>query len=129
MASDHASALGSTCDVYLCAPNELVPNAPLAPRVSYPRGNTALHMCVYHDQTDMYDHLVEYCGASEHVQNNRSQTPLLLAASLGKVEMLQHVYNKRRRVAWAYGPVTSYSLSLREIDTVQVGLLGCGAAA
>ncbi|KAG2493527.1 hypothetical protein HYH03_008341 [Edaphochlamys debaryana] len=91
-------------------------------RVNHDRdqwGNTALHMCVYHDQPDMYDHLVEYCGASEHVQNNRSQTPLLLAASLGKVEMLQHIYNKRRRVAWAYGPVTSYSLSLREIDTVQ----------
>ncbi|KXZ41393.1 hypothetical protein GPECTOR_497g455 [Gonium pectorale] len=91
-------------------------------RVNHDRdqwGNTALHMCVYHDQPDMYDHLVEYCGASEHVQNNRSQTPLLLAASLGKVDMLQHIYNKRRRVAWAYGPVTSYSLSLREIDTVQ----------
>ncbi|GFR48585.1 hypothetical protein Agub_g10488 [Astrephomene gubernaculifera] len=91
-------------------------------RVNHDRdqwGNTALHMCVTHDQPDMYDHLVEYCGASEHVQNNRSQTPLLLAASLGKVEMLQHIYNKRRRVAWAYGPVTSYSLSLREIDTTQ----------
>lgn len=82
-------------------------------------GNTALHMCVYHDQPDMYDHLVEYCGASEHVQNNNSQTPLLLAASIGKIAMLQHIYNKKRRVAWAYGPVTSYSLSLREIDTVQ----------
>lgn len=54
-----------------------------------PRGNTALHMCVYHDQTEMYDHLVEFCGASEHVKNNRGQTPMLLAASLGKVEMFQ----------------------------------------
>jgi hypothetical protein len=116
----------------------------------------------------MYEHLVEYCGASEHVRNNRGQTPLLLAASLGKLEMfqvrewvqaglgrqamlsctqsgkkvdkdygnsaaapnlllptlvnhtcLQHIYNRRRKVAWAYGPVTSYSLSLYEIDTVQ----------
>mmetsp|Transcript_1453 Transcript_1453/g.3191 ORF Transcript_1453/g.3191 Transcript_1453/m.3191 type:complete len:1024 (-) Transcript_1453:1638-4709(-) len=91
-------------------------------RVNHDRdtfGNTALHMCVYHDQADMYDHLVEYCGASEHVRNNRGQTPLLLAASLGKVEIFQHIYNKRRKVAWAYGPVTSYSLSLHEIDTVQ----------
>ena len=55
-------------------------------------------MCVYHDQPDMYDHLVEYCGASEHVQNNNSQTPLLLAASIGKIVMLQHIYNKKRRV-------------------------------
>lgn len=33
--------------------------------------------------------------------------------------MFQHIYNRRRKVAWAYGPVTSYSLSLHEIDTVQ----------
>ena len=62
-------------------------------------------MCVHHDQTDMYDHLIEFCGASEHVRNNRGQTPMLLAASLGKVEVFQHIYNKRRRIAWAYGPV------------------------
>ncbi|GAX79471.1 hypothetical protein CEUSTIGMA_g6912.t1 [Chlamydomonas eustigma] len=82
-------------------------------------GNTALHMCIYHDQNDMYDHLVEYCGASENVRNNRGQTPMLLAASLGKVEMFQHIYNRRRHIAWAYGPVTSYSLSLHEIDTAR----------
>eukprot|EP00798_Chlamydomonas_sp_ICE-L_P014182 gene14182-20149_t len=69
-------------------------------------GNSALHMCVYHEQQDMYDHLVEYCGASEH-------------PSFWKQDMFQHIYNRRRRVAWAYGPVTSYSLSLHEIDTVQ----------
>uniref|UniRef100_A0A7S0RFC8 Ion transport domain-containing protein n=1 Tax=Chlamydomonas leiostraca TaxID=1034604 RepID=A0A7S0RFC8_9CHLO len=91
-------------------------------RVNHDRdtyGNTALHLCVCHDQLDMYDHLVEYCGALEHVRNNRGMTPLLLAASLGKLEFFQHIYNKRRRVAWAYGPVTSYSLSLHEIDSVQ----------
>ncbi|KAG1674298.1 hypothetical protein FOA52_013487 [Chlamydomonas sp. UWO 241] len=33
--------------------------------------------------------------------------------------MFQHIYNKRRRVTWAYGPVTSYALSLNEIDTLQ----------
>lgn len=63
-------------------------------RVNHDRdmyGNTALHLCVVHDQIDMYDHLVEYCGASEHVRNNRGQTPLLLAASLGKLEVGGHV--------------------------------------
>lgn len=55
-------------------------------------------MCVYHDQLDMYDHLVEFCGASEHVRNNRGMTPMLLAASLGKLEAFQHIYNKRRKV-------------------------------
>lgn len=82
-------------------------------------GNAALHLAVYHDQLDMYDHLIEYCGAAEHARNNRGATPLLLACSMGKLEIFQHIYNKRRKVAWAYGPVTSYSLSLHEIDTVQ----------
>jgi ankyrin repeat protein len=50
-------------------------------------GNTALHLSVVHDQLDMYDHLVEGCGADEHVRNNRGATPLLLAASLGKLEV------------------------------------------
>lgn len=60
-------------------------SAPCAPP---PRsGNTALHLCVHHDQMDMYEHLVEYCGALEHVRNNRGMTPLLLAASLGKLEV------------------------------------------
>jgi hypothetical protein len=62
-------------------------------------------MCIYHDQNEMYEHLVEFCGASENVRNNRGQTPMLLAASLGKVEMFQHIYNRRRRIAWTYGPV------------------------
>ena len=56
------------------------------------RGNTALHMCVYHNQLDMYDHLIEFCGASEHVRNNRGQTPMLLAASLGRVQIFQVQY-------------------------------------
>ncbi len=58
-------------------------------------GNTALHVAVVHEQLDMYDHLVEYCGAWEHVRNNRGATPLLLAASMGKMEVFQHIYNRR----------------------------------
>eukprot|EP00201_Polytomella_parva_P020198 CAMPEP_0175043104 /NCGR_PEP_ID=MMETSP0052_2-20121109/2973_1 /TAXON_ID=51329 ORGANISM="Polytomella parva, Strain SAG 63-3" /NCGR_SAMPLE_ID=MMETSP0052_2 /ASSEMBLY_ACC=CAM_ASM_000194 /LENGTH=456 /DNA_ID=CAMNT_0016306069 /DNA_START=224 /DNA_END=1591 /DNA_ORIENTATION=- len=81
-------------------------------------GNTALHMCVLHDQMEMYDHLLECCGASELVENSHSQTPLMLAAARGKLEMFQHIISRRRRIAWAYGPVTSYSLSLRELDSV-----------
>ena len=98
--ADAASLVCSGLHCLLLAPNGLH-------RLHLPpRHNTALHMCVYHDQMDMYDHLVEFCGASENVRNNRGQTPLLLAASLGKVEMFQHIYNKRRKVAWAYGPVS-----------------------
>eukprot|EP00879_Flechtneria_rotunda_P024448 GHRR01025918.1.p1 GENE.GHRR01025918.1~~GHRR01025918.1.p1 ORF type:complete len:377 (+),score=86.35 GHRR01025918.1:244-1374(+) len=82
-------------------------------------GNTALHMCVIHNQADMYDFLVEYCAASDEVRNHAGLTPLVLAAQLGKVEMLQHIYNRRRRAFYSFGKVTSYSLALHEIDTVQ----------
>ncbi|KAF6258835.1 hypothetical protein COO60DRAFT_1074230 [Scenedesmus sp. NREL 46B-D3] len=82
-------------------------------------GNTALHMCVIHDQAGMYDFLVDYCAASEAVRSQGGLTPLCLAAQLGKADMLQHVYSRRRRAFYSFGKVTSYSLSLREIDTVQ----------
>jgi hypothetical protein len=68
-------------------------------------GNTALHMCVIHDQADMYDFLVDYCAASEAVRNHGGLTPLCLAAQTGKSDMLQHVYNRRRRAFYSFGKV------------------------
>ncbi|GBF97002.1 hypothetical protein Rsub_09799 [Raphidocelis subcapitata] len=82
-------------------------------------GNTALHMTVVHDQPDMFDFLVDYCAASDAVRNNAGLTPLVLAAHLGKMATFQHIYNRRRRAFYTFGRVTSYSLALREIDTVQ----------
>jgi ankyrin repeat protein len=69
------------------------------------RGNTALHMCVYHNQIEMFDHLMEYCGATDNARNIEGLTPLVLAASLGYSDMFQHICNKRRKVGWSYGPV------------------------
>eukprot|EP00882_Tetradesmus_deserticola_P006401 GHRQ01006733.1.p1 GENE.GHRQ01006733.1~~GHRQ01006733.1.p1 ORF type:complete len:268 (+),score=77.10 GHRQ01006733.1:331-1134(+) len=71
-------------------------------------GNTALHMCVIHDQADMYDFLVDYCAASEAVRNQGGLTPLCLAAQLGKAEMLQHVYSRRRRAFYSFGKVSMH---------------------
>lgn len=68
-------------------------------------GNTALHMCIYHDQKDMYDFLVEYLCASESVRNVHGSTPIVLAAELGKLDMFQHIYNKRRRAFYTFGKV------------------------
>jgi hypothetical protein len=68
-------------------------------------GNTALHMCVIHDQADMYDFLVDYCAASEAVRNHGGLTPLCLAAQIGKADMLQHIYNRRRRAFYSFGKV------------------------
>ncbi len=52
-------------------------------------GNPALHLCVVHGQQEMYDFLVEYCAASDRVVNLHGHTPLVLAAVLGKVNMVQ----------------------------------------
>lgn len=82
-------------------------------------GNTALHMTVIHRQCDMYDFLVDYCGALEREPNNEGLTPLVLAAHLDCKEMFQHIYGRRKRLTWRYPPIASYILSLREIDTVQ----------
>ena len=40
------------------------------------------------------------------MRNHAGRTPLVEAASLGKVAMFQHIYSKRRRPAWAYGSVS-----------------------
>ena len=76
-------------------------------------------MTVVHEQPEMYDFLVEYCAASDAVRNYLGLTPLVLSAHLGKAAMFQHIYSRRRRAFYTFGSVTSYSLALREIDTVQ----------
>jgi hypothetical protein len=91
-------------------------------------GNTALHMCVMHTQTAMYDQLVSL-GASEHLPNCRGMSPLLLAAEEGNSVMLEYIMRRSMQVAWAYGPVTSYLMCMREIDTVQVRACVLGIAA
>lgn len=68
-------------------------------------GNTALHLCVIHSQPDMYDFLVDYCAASDSVRNHQGLTPLVLAAHLGRGDMLQHLYNRRRRAIYSFGKV------------------------
>lgn len=42
-------------------------------------GNTALHLCVYHNQQEMYDFLVSYMGGNEDILNN-GETDARLAA-------------------------------------------------
>ena len=63
-------------------------------------------MCVYHNQIEMFDHLMEHCGATDNVRNIEGFTPLVLAASLGFTDMFQHILCKRRKVGWSYGPVS-----------------------
>lgn len=53
----------------------------------------------------MYDFLVDYCAASDTVRNYGGLTPLVLAAHLGKQDMLQHIYSRRRRAFYSFGKV------------------------
>jgi len=68
-------------------------------------GNNALHMAVIHNQPDMYDFLVDLCGASREVVNHHGLTPLVLAAQLGKLDMFRHISSRRRRTFYSFGRV------------------------
>ncbi|CAG9466553.1 unnamed protein product [Pedinophyceae sp. YPF-701] len=90
--------------------------AHVSDRDSY--GNTALHLCVFHNRQETYDYLVTYLGAREDLRNHDGRTPLLLAAELGHRELFQHIYTRSRKLLWAYGPVSAWYQPLRDIDTV-----------
>jgi hypothetical protein len=48
---------------------------------------------------------LQYCAASDNVRNHAGLTPLVLAAQLGKMPMLQHIYRRRRRAIYSFGRV------------------------
>ena len=81
-------------------------------------GNTALHMCVHNNQLEMHDFLVDELGFPEDVRNNAGMTPFILAAHEGNQKAFSSILRRRFSVVWTYGPVTNYSLSLADIDTV-----------
>ena len=81
-------------------------------------GNTGLHMCVTNNQLEMYRHLVDELKFPEHVKNNAGMTPFVLAAHDGNQTAFAAILRRRFSVVWTYGPVTNYSLSLTDIDTV-----------
>jgi ankyrin repeat protein len=81
-------------------------------------GNTALHMCVKNNQLEMHDFLVDDLGFPEDVRNNAGMTPFIMAANDGNQKAFSSILRRRFSVVWTYGPVTNYSLSLADIDTV-----------
>jgi ankyrin repeat protein len=81
-------------------------------------GNTALHMCVKNNQLEMHDFLVDELGFPEDVRNNAGMTPFIMAANDGNQRAFSSILRRRFSVVWTYGPVTNYSLSLADIDTV-----------
>ena len=47
--------------------------------------------------------------------------PVQLAAALGNQALVRHMLRSQAEVVWTWGPVTQYSLNLKEIDSANVG--------
>ena len=91
-------------------------------------GNSALHVAVFHRLPGMLDLLLDSCcppgeplaawqDEAAKAVNGAGLTPLTLAASLGDLALFEHLLRRQRKVKWKYGPVTSFSLALEDIDT------------
>ncbi|XP_013869839.1 transient receptor potential cation channel subfamily V member 4 [Austrofundulus limnaeus] len=107
------------------------------------RGNTVLHALVHIADntkdntrflTKMYDLLLVKCSklfpdcSLETIHNNDGMSPLMMAAKLGKIGVLQHIIRReikdeevrhlsRKFKDWAYGPVYSSLYDLSSLDT------------
>lgn len=81
-------------------------------------GNTAAHMCVVHERLEMYALLEAlwergYGRAPRHarvplaaLRNAEGQTPLVLAAALGKTAVFAALWERSRIVQWKWGNVS-----------------------
>lgn len=82
-----------------------------------------IHAVVACGQPEMYDFLVERCGAralaiAGSVTRDRfGHTPLQLAAFLGLKTVFKHILQKRTKMVWSWGPVSEHMIPLDEIDS------------
>lgn len=85
-------------------------------------GNTALHMAVYHRQTDVIKWLMEK-GAEPSLKfmNEHNLTPFTLAAKQGYVEIFDVLTDYMRQKSWVYGQVQMSLLSLEQLDSFRIG--------
>lgn len=81
-------------------------------------GNSVLHCLVYHDRASMYLHLVSKHDANTWAVNHEGETPLLLAARLGKSRMVELVLESTCQELWTFGPVSSRRYPLYMIERV-----------
>nr|ACI49250.1 hypothetical protein Csp3_JD06.016 [Caenorhabditis angaria] len=80
-------------------------------------GNTVLHMCVIHENMEMFKLALE-SGASLRTVNKQSLSPLTLAAKLAKKEMFREILELEGDSVWAYGDASSTAYPLAKIDTI-----------
>ncbi|XP_077336386.1 transient receptor potential cation channel subfamily V member 3-like isoform X2 [Lithobates pipiens] len=102
-------------------------------------GNTVLHALVTASEgseahntfiINMYDKIIRKCKnkSLEDIRNKNGLSPMQLAATTGKLEILKYILNReikekenrmlsKRFTDWAYGPVSSHLYDLRDVDT------------
>ena len=80
-------------------------------------GTTILHVCVAHDQPDVFRHLVEAHGAQMHLRNSWEQTPLAIAATQGSVRVFEAALDCCGETLWEFGAIKCIQLPLLEIET------------
>ena len=105
---------------------------------------SVLQAVVANGATKAYDALVSRSGGIRvrlaDVPRVYGLSPLRLAAKLGKTAMLEHVLSTSKIHMWTWGPVSSYTIPLDEIDTafaqakdgyidLQVSVHACGGHA
>uniref|UniRef100_A0A8R1ESZ6 ANK_REP_REGION domain-containing protein n=2 Tax=Caenorhabditis japonica TaxID=281687 RepID=A0A8R1ESZ6_CAEJA len=87
------------------------------PNAQDTNGNSVLHMCVIHENMQMFKLALE-CGASLRTFNKQSLSPLTLAAKLAKKEMFDEILELEGDSVWAYGDASSTAYPLAKIDTI-----------
>ncbi|XP_021096591.1 transient receptor potential cation channel subfamily V member 6 isoform X3 [Heterocephalus glaber] len=89
-------------------------------------GNTVLHILILQPNKtfacQMYNLLLSY-DRRDHLQclelmpNHQGLTPFKLAGVEGNTVLFHHLMQKRKRIQWTYGPLTSTLYDLTEIDS------------
>ncbi|EYC24638.1 hypothetical protein Y032_0013g2022 [Ancylostoma ceylanicum] len=87
------------------------------PNAQDTNGNTVLHMCVIHENMEMFRLAME-SGARLNIANKQNLTPLTLAAKLAKKEMFMEILEMEGDSVWAYGGASSTAYPLSKIDTI-----------
>jgi ankyrin repeat protein len=87
----------------------------------YYGGNTALHMAVYHRQTEVIRWLMkEGAEPSLGFMNEHHLTPFTLAAKQGYLEIYELLTESMRQTSWVYGQVQMSLLSLEQLDSFRI---------
>ena len=83
-------------------------------------GNSAVHMCVWHNRKAMLEHLIsKYSTAVDlAIPNQQGHTPLLMSVLMERQEMFQLIMDSLAVTLWVYGPIICRQYPITELDTL-----------